>query len=82
MDLKDVKEGGLIFSLPMDICLVHKSTEKDFNEGLGKGLNEATAMAAKLMRERSQQQQSKYYHYIQVRFCIRALTQFDLAAPL
>ena len=66
MDMQDIREGELLFSLPMDICLVHKSTDEDFHKGLGKGLDEFTAMAAKLMRERSQQQHSKYYHYIQV----------------
>ena len=65
-NLQDIKEGGQLFSLPMDICLVHKSTEEAFNKGLGEGLDEFTAMAAKLMRERSQQQESIHYHYIQV----------------
>ena len=79
-NLQDIKEGGQLFSLPMDICLVHKSTEEAFHKGLGEGLDEFTAMAAKLMRERSQQQESIHYHYIQVKYCIRVLAYLTAAS--
>ena len=52
--------------MPLDLVLVHKSDETELNSQLGENLDEFTAMAVKLLRERAQLQQSFYYPYIQV----------------
>ena len=52
--------------MPMDLVLAHKSNEEDFNSELGDNLDEFTALAVKLLKERAQLQQNRYYTYIQV----------------
>lgn len=55
-----------MFSLPLDIALVHRSSDEDFNKALGENLDEFTAMSVKLLRERAQAQQSPFHSYIEV----------------
>lgn len=64
--MQDIREGGVIFSLPLDIVLVHKSAEQEFNSTLGENLDEFTAMAVKLLREREEAHASPLHPYIQV----------------
>lgn len=64
--MQDVREGEVIFSLPLDIVLEHKSTEQDFNSLLGENLDEFTAMAVKLLRKREEAHASPLHPYIQV----------------
>ena len=64
--MQDVREGEVVFSLPLDIILEHKSTEQDFNTMLGENLEEFTAMAVKLLREREKANASPLHPYIQV----------------
>ena len=52
--------------MPLDLVLTHKDDEEEFNAELGDNLDEFTAMAVKLLRERAQLQHSRYYPYIQV----------------
>ncbi len=64
--MQDTREGEVIFSLPLDIVLVHKSTEQNFTSTLGENLDEFTAMTVKLLRERNKAHASPLYPYIKV----------------
>ncbi len=64
--MQDVKEGDVIFSLPLDMVLAHRSSEEEFDAQLGENLDEFTALSVKLLRERAQGEESPYHHYLQV----------------
>ena len=74
--VQNIKDGERIYTIPQDLVLTLRSDEKAFNAELGEKPDDvdelATAMAVKLLRERAQLQQSRYYPYIQVRLLATA----------
>ena len=60
---KDVKNGDVIFSIPLDLVL---ACGPGFDAQLGTNMDEITPLAVKLLSERALQQQSPYHPYIQV----------------
>ncbi len=70
--MQDIKAGELILTVPQDLVLAHRSDEEAFNAELEENLDDFTAIAVKLLRERAQLQHSRYYPYIQVRLLATA----------
>ena len=64
--VQEIKEGDVICSIPLDLVLAHKSDEEEFATQLGENLDEFTALAVKLLRERAQGERSRYHPHIQV----------------
>ncbi len=64
--VQDIEDGDVICSIPLDLILAHKSDDEEFATQLGENLDEFTALAVKLLRERAQQQRSRYHPHIQV----------------
>ncbi|CAL5220493.1 g2521 [Coccomyxa viridis] len=62
----DIEDGDVICSIPLDLVLAHKSDDEEFTTQLGENLDEFTALAVKLLRERAQQERSPIHPHIQV----------------
>jgi len=75
--MQDVKEGDVIFSLPLDMVMAHRSSEEEFNAQLGENLDEFTALSVKLLGERAQGEESPYHHYLQVGCLVSKAVQMN-----
>ena len=64
--VQDIEDGDVICSIPLDLVLAHKSDDEEFTTQLGENLDEFTALAVKLLRERAQQERSPIHPHIQV----------------
>ena len=65
--MQNVKYGDIIFSIPLDLVVWQSPLVIINSQDQAEDLDDFTSLALRLLNERTQREQSRYYPYIQVR---------------